>query len=71
MKEVTVSLWEITKEEALKLPPWTQILIYNSLLGVYRVEWIDDNNCIVWSKSVPEHVRFFSFEEPPLEGVKK
>ena len=70
MKRIEISLWEITKEEALKLPSSTQILIYNTITCTYRVEWADDKNGIVRSKHASEYLRYFSFEEPSLEGAK-
>lgn len=70
MKRIEISLWEITKDEVLKLPSSTQILIYNTITCTYRVEWADDKNCIARSKHASEFLRYFSFEDPHLEGAK-
>lgn len=68
MKRIEISLWEITKEEVLKLPSSTQIMIYNTITCTYRVEWADDKNGIARSKYASEFLRYFSFEDPHPEG---
>ena len=37
MKEISVSLWELSLEEVLKLPGETQVLLYSPFHKSYRV----------------------------------
>ena len=66
MKEISVSLWEITLEEALKLLPDTQVLVYYPLYETYMI-----HRARVLSRSLfIEEVVFFTFEEPRYSIVE-
>lgn len=61
-KEIAVSLWELTKEEAAKLPEGTQVLIYNPVTSNYKVETIG-KNCLARDKHAVPSLKYFAFEE--------
>ena len=55
-------LWELTKEEAAKLPEGTQVLIYNPITSQYKVESID-KRCLARDKHAVPNLKYFSFKE--------
>ena len=60
MKEISVALWEITFEEAFKLLPDTQVLVYYPLYQTYMIL-----RARVLSRSLfIKEVVFFTFEKP-------
>ena len=61
-RRIDISLWELTKEEASRLPDGTQVLIYNSLTDNYKVEYIG-KNCLARSRNAVSQLKYFSFEE--------
>lgn len=61
-KEISVSLWELTKQEAASLPNGKQVLIYNPLTQGYKVETID-KSCLARNKHAYSGLKYFSFEE--------
>lgn len=66
MKEISVSLWEITLEEALKLLPDTQVLVYYPLYETYMI-----HRARVLPRSLfIKEVVFFTFEEPRYSIVE-
>lgn len=67
MKEVEITLTELTKEETLKVKP-QEILIYNRLTNSYRVERNDARNFIGKSKYTSDKLVYFSFV--PMEELK-
>ena len=71
MKRIEISLWEITKEEARLLPPQAQVLIFNTLIGTYRIEYAGEKRGIVHSKHASEFLRYFSFDKPSEGGAEK
>lgn len=63
MKEVQVSLWEMTKEEAAALPDGTQYLIYNPIFDYYKVEK-SGRQSIARCKTALPSLKYFSFDGP-------
>ena len=60
--KIDVALWELTKDEAARLPDGTQVLIYNPITGGYKVEYIG-KNCLARCKNAVSKLKYFSFEE--------
>ena len=60
MKEITISLWELTKEEAAKVPTGKEILICNTFLNTYRVER-SGKGCIARSRYAAPYLKYFIF----------
>ena len=60
--KIDVALWELTKEEAARLPDGTQVLIYNPFTGDYKLERIG-KGCLARSKHAASQLKYFSFEE--------
>ncbi len=65
MKEITISLWEMTKEEAQAFPEDKQMLVYNPLMGTYKVEY-GGKKCLANHKHVIPQIKYFSFEDTTL-----
>ena len=61
MKEIQITLTELTKEESCKVAS-QQILIYNRLTGTYTLEWNDSKNYIGKSKFASDKLVYFSFK---------
>ena len=61
-KEIVALLWELTKEEAAKLPEGTQVLIYNPITSQCKVESID-KRCLARDKHAVPNLKYFSFKE--------
>lgn len=61
MKEVNITLYELTREEAAKLRTGKQYLIYNSLCETYRVERAEPG-CLARSKHAASYVKYFIFD---------
>lgn len=66
MKEIAISLWELTKEETVRVPE-QQILIYNTLTGNFSIEWNTHKSFIGRSKYASDKLKYFSFKETKLE----
>ena len=60
MKEISINLTELTKEETTKVKP-QQILIYNKLTGTYSIEDNTAKNFIGKSKYASDKLVYFSF----------
>lgn len=65
MKEISMALWELTKEEVNRLPDGTTVLIYNSLASDYKLEY-SGKKCISRSKYASSSLNYFTFEMPKL-----
>lgn len=65
MKEISITLWELTKDEVNRLPDGTTVLIYNSLTLDYKLEY-SGKNCISRSKYAFSSLKYFTFEAPKL-----
>ena len=65
MKEIQIALWELTKEEVNRLPDGTTVLIYNSLISDYKLEY-SGKKCISKSKYASSSLKYFTFEKPKL-----
>lgn len=63
MKQVSVTLWELTKEEAQKLKEATPVLIYNTLSCNYTIE-LANKNSVFFKKNCPAYDVFFTMKEP-------
>lgn len=59
MKEIQVSLWEMTKEEAAAMPEGSQFLVYNKIMDCYRIETGGKNN-IAKSPYAANHLVYIS-----------
>ncbi len=62
MKEISVSLWELTKEETAKKTEGDQILIYNPLTGRFRLE-NGGKGSLSRSKTAYSGLKYFSFKD--------
>ncbi|GEM_PF-2966325 len=76
MKEIQVSLWEMTKEEAAALPDGEQYLVYNPVFNYYRVETAQsgkNKQDIAKIKTALPKLIYLSFDGKVYEkeGVKK
>ena len=65
MKEVNIYLYELTKEEATKLPNGKTVLIYNMFMKTYRTEKIGPG-CLARSRYAADYVKYFVFDR---EGI--
>ena len=63
MKQIEISLWELTKEEVIKLPPNVQFLIYNPIMRTYHLEY-PGRKCIANSKHALPPLKYFVFDDP-------
>ena len=61
MKEIQVSLWEMTKDEAASLPDGEQYLIYNPTFDYYKVETAGQN-CLARNKNALPKLIYLSFD---------
>lgn len=66
MKEVSITLWELTKEEAKQLEELTPVLVYNKLSANYSIEYAG-RKAIFNSKYCSEHNVFLAFEKPSIK----
>lgn len=66
MKEIAISLWEITKEEAQKLEDYTEVLIHDSLTGCNSIEYAN-KKAIFNSKYCSHKLIFFTFNKPKFK----
>lgn len=62
MKEISVTMWELTKEEAASRKGG-QILVYNPIMEHYRIENCAAKNCIARNKHALKELIYFSFNE--------
>ena len=60
MKEIAITMTELTKEETLKVKP-QQILIYNKLTGTYSIEDNTARNFIGKNKYASDKLVYLSF----------
>lgn len=67
MKEVTISLIELTKEEAAKLPDGKELLVYNSFMNTYKIHYAG-HNCIARIKYAASYLRYFIFDRNGCDG---
>ena len=65
MKEISIALFELTREEVNRLPEGTTVLIYNSLTSDYKIEY-SGKKCISMSKYASTSLKYFTFEMPKL-----
>lgn len=61
MKEVNITLYELTREEAAKLPTKKQYLIYNSILNTYIVDRAGPR-CIARAERPVSYLKYFIFD---------
>lgn len=61
MKEVSVSLWELTRKEAAELPDGKSILVYDTFLRTYRIER-SGKGCIARSRYAVSYLKYFVFD---------
>lgn len=66
MKEIEITLWEISKQEAQKLKELTPVLEYNTLTNDYSIEH-STKRAIFNNKYCSEYLKFFTFEKPEFE----
>ena len=60
MKEVSVTLKELTKEEVCELSEDAQVLIYHTLTHKFDLQYAD-KKCIARSKHASEYLVYFIF----------
>lgn len=71
MKEISVSLWELSRQEAKELPDGTQLLFFNTLANTYGVDTLDGRKCLCRNRNCSDYVKFFAFDAPgDIEGAK-
>lgn len=63
MKEVNVTLFELTKDEAAALPDGAQVLIYNPIMDTYRLERMCHSS-LARSRFAAKYVKYFVFNKP-------
>ena len=69
MKPVAViKLYELTRDEVKARKENQQVLIYNKLTGIWKIEWCD-SKCIANSKYCSEYLRFFCTANDDIEEV--
>ena len=61
-KEIAASLWELSKDEAAKLPEGTTILIYNPLTADYSIDRAGKKSVARNKHAVPQ-LKYFTFEK--------
>lgn len=66
MKEISIALWELAREEVNRLPEGTTVLIYNSLMSDYKIEYFG-KKCISMTKNALASLKYFTFECPKLK----
>ena len=57
-KVAVIRLYELTRDEVKQRKENQQVLIYNSLTGVWKIEWCD-KKCIARSIHCSEFLRFY------------
>ncbi len=67
MKEISMALWELTKEEASKLLRGTALMIYQPNFELYNIKYVDDNYDKERILANPCDNRFYVFKEPKLK----
>lgn len=60
--KIDAALWELTKDEAARLPEGTQVLIYNPFTDDFKLERIG-KNCLARCKHAASNLKYFSFRE--------
>ena len=63
MKEVSITLWEISKEEAQQLKDLTPILVYNTFSSNFITE-LAGPKATYNNPHCPEHNVFYTFNKP-------
>lgn len=63
MKEISISIWELKKEEVKNLPENTQVLVYNPMTGTYLIEYAD-KKCLANYKYASSYLKYFTFDNP-------
>lgn len=66
MKEVSITLWELSKEEAKQLEELTPVLVYNKLSANYSIEYAG-TKAIFNNKYCSEHNVFLVFKKPSIK----
>ena len=70
LKEVDVTLYEIDKQELLKIQKEIQVLVYNTLTNTYSIEWTCSKKSIFYSKYASDCLVYFLFEKLEVQNEK-
>ena len=65
MKEVNVTLFELTKDEAAALPDGAQVLIYTPIMDTYRLERMCRSG-LARSRFAAQYIKYFVFSKPNM-----
>ena len=65
MKEVSVSLWEITQEEALTLPTTVPVLAFNTWTSTYFIAY-NEKGSFIRDKVSSRHIKYLTFINPTV-----
>ena len=66
MKTVNMVAFELSQEEVKNLEDGTEVLIYNSLCDIYKLEQAG-KNCIVNSKYASKSLIYFALDYPKFK----
>lgn len=65
MKEISVSLWELTQEEALALPSTVPVLAFNTWDKRYFVTY-NEKGSFIKDKVSSRHIKYLAFDDPTI-----
>ena len=65
MREISISLWELSKDEASRLPDGTATLIFNPVTSDYKIEYSGKRSSAN-DKHACSNLKYFTFEAPKL-----
>lgn len=60
MKQVTLVMFELTRQEVIELDEDAQVMIFNEITGNYSI-WLANKYCPARSKNDCSHLRFYLF----------
>lgn len=70
LKEIDVTLYEIDKQQLLKIQKEIQVLVYNTLTNTYSIEWTCSKKSIFYSKYASDCLVYFLFEKLEVQNEK-
>ena len=70
LKEIDVTLYEIDKQQLLKIQKEIQVLVYNTLTNTYSIEWTCSKKSIFYSKYASDYLVYFLFEKLEVQNEK-
>jgi len=70
LKEIDVTLYEIKKEDLIKITKEVQVLIYDTLSEMFSIEWTCNKKSIFYSKYASDCLVYFLFEKLEVQNEK-